>query len=131
LTTRTQSVGPPYWSPEGTRFAYVEGETDQGNSVVRVRWLAGRREAGIGVSNPLTLMLTWSPDGKALIAMASDPDRGSTLIPLLDGPGSQINLPIIFDLSANLGPLQWSPFNPAIPAAPPSVGGTALDGPRA
>ncbi|MEA2527327.1 MAG: TolB protein [Thermomicrobiales bacterium] len=127
LTPRTQTVGPPYWSPEGTRFAYVEGNTDQGNSVVRVRWLAGRREAGIGVSHPITTMLTWSPDGKALIAMASRPEQGSTLIPLPDGTGSQVNLPITFDLDPNLGPLQWSPFNPAHPPAPPSYGGTALD----
>ncbi|HKG24223.1 MAG TPA: hypothetical protein VKB09_01175 [Thermomicrobiales bacterium] len=127
LTPRTQTVGPPYWSPDGTRFAYVEGATDQGNSVVRVRWLAGRREAGIGVSDPITLMLTWATDGKALIAMASDPDQGSTLIPLPDGPGSQVALPIAFDLDDNLGPLQWSPVNPARQTSSPSYGGTALD----
>ncbi|MEA2582278.1 MAG: hypothetical protein QOF33_363, partial [Thermomicrobiales bacterium] len=38
-----------------------------------------------------------------------------------------VNLPITFDLDPNLGPLQWSPFNPAHPPAPPSYGGTALD----
>ncbi|HEY7030105.1 MAG TPA: hypothetical protein VH482_02195 [Thermomicrobiales bacterium] len=127
LTPRTQTVGPPYWSPDGTRFAYVEGGTDQGNAVVRIRWLTGRREAGIGVSQPLTLMLTWAPDGNALIALANDPAQGSALIPLPDGPGPQVNLPIVYDIATNLGPLQWSPFNTAPTHGPPSYDGTALD----
>ena len=127
LTPRTQTVGPPFWSPDGTRFAYVEGNTETGNSVVRVRWLAGRREAGIGVSHPITVYLTWAPDGKGLIAMASDPIQASTLIPLPDGPGSQLDLPITYDLEPNYGFLQWGPFNPVPQSSPPSYGGTALD----
>src|SRR5262249_5453015 len=127
LTTRTQTVGPPYWSPDGTRFAYVEGGSDQGNAVVRIRWLTGRGEAAIGVTHPLTQMLTWAPDGNALIALALDPAQGSALIPLSDGPDSQVNLPIVYDIATTLGPLQWSPSNPARPPAPPSYDGTALD----
>jgi Tol biopolymer transport system component len=127
LTPPSQTVGPPYWSPDGTRFAYVEGGTDQGNAVVRVRLLTGRGEAGIGVAHPLTQMLTWAPDGTALIALALDPVQGSALIPLADGPGSQVDLPIVYDIAANLGPLQWSAFNPARPPIPPSYDGTALD----
>ena len=128
LTPRTQTVGPPYWSPDGTRFAYVEGNTDQGNAVVRVRWLTGRREAGIGITRPTTDMITWSPDGTALIVMARDPALGSPLIPLLDGPGSQINLPIAFDLQPHLGPLQWSAFTTAPPRQSPCAGDPTATG---
>jgi Tol biopolymer transport system component len=127
LTARTQSVGPPFWSPDGTRFAYVEGNNATDNSVVRIRWLAGRREAGIGVSHPIASFLTWATDGKALIAPASDPSRPSTLIPLPDGPGSQLDLPILYDLAPNYGLLQWSPFNPSPQPSSPSYTGTALD----
>jgi Tol biopolymer transport system component len=127
LTPRTQNVGPPFWSPDGTRFAYVEGNPERGNSVVRVRWIGGKREAGIGITQSISLMLTWSVDGQALIALASDPSQGSALIPLIDGPGSQVNLPIIFDMAPNLGPLQWSPVITDNQSTLPSYGGTSLD----
>lgn len=127
LTPRTQNVGPPYWSPDGTRFAYVEGNPERGNSVVRVRWIGGKREAGIGITQSISLMLTWSVDGQALIALAADPSQGSALIPLIDGPGPQANLPIIFDMMPNLGPLQWSPFIATKTTTLPSYGGTSLD----
>jgi tetratricopeptide (TPR) repeat protein len=122
MTPRTQTVGPPYWSPDGTRFAYVEGNTEQGNALLRVRWLTGRREAGIGIARPTTDMITWSPDGTALIVMARDPALGSTLVPLGDGPSAQVNLPIAFDLQPSLGPLQWSAFTMSAPPQSPCAG---------
>jgi len=127
LTPRTQNVGPPYWAPDGTRFAYVEGNPERGNSVVKVRWIGGKREAGIGITQSISLMLTWAVDGQALIALASDPSQGSALIPLIDGPGAQVNLPVIFDMMPNLGPLQWSPVIATNESTLPSYGGTSLD----
>lgn len=117
-----QPVSAPVWAPDGSRYAFVEG-----TSVVHIR-SRGLGEIWINVANPISTFLTWSPDGSALIAAASDPKQPSTLIPLNDGPGDQIPLPLIYDTDyPSMGPPQWSPLHPMSPPGAPTIAGTALD----
>jgi hypothetical protein len=121
----TQHVSAPVWSPDGSRFAFVEGET-----LVRVR-SRGIAEARITVEHRLSGFLTWSPDGSDLIAGPADPTHASTLIPL-DGQrgaaGPQAALPLRYDAAGpEAGPPVWSPTHPMPVAGEPSVAGTALD----
>jgi dipeptidyl aminopeptidase/acylaminoacyl peptidase len=119
-----QKVMPPVWSPDGSRFAYVEGE---GESVIRVR-TRGRGEAWINVPGPLFGLLTWSPDGSALLAASFNPKQPSYLIPLDDGLGQEEPVLLVYDVvQPNVGPPVWSPLRPAPVAGPPSVGGSAHD----
>lgn len=122
VTSPSQTVGWPYWAPDGSRFAYVEGQ-----SIVHVR-SRGHGEAWINVPRSIGNILTWSPDGTALLAMADTPMQASILIPLANGPGTQTDVPIQYDLAwPNAGPLQWSPFTPVTVPGAPSIGGTGLD----
>ncbi len=123
LTQRSPDVGPPFWAPDGSRFAFIEGD-----SVVRIRWLPGRREAAIGVARPV-VMLTWAPDGQALLVVPVDVHQPATIIPLPDGPGTQADVLIPFDFAISGAGPQWSPVNPLEPLPPPTIGGTALDPP--
>lgn len=121
----TQQVSTPVWSPDGSRFAFVEGET-----LVRVR-SRGLAEAWINVEHRLSGFLTWSPDGSALIASAADPTDASALIPL-DAErgiaGTQAALPLRYDAAGPYaGPPAWSPTHPLPVAGEPTVSGTALD----
>jgi Tol biopolymer transport system component len=124
LTQRSQDVGPPFWAPDGSRFAFIEGD-----SVVRIRWLPGRREAAIGVARPV-VTLTWAPDGEALLVVPANAHQPATMIPLPDGPGTQTDVLLPFDFAISGAGPQWSPVNPIEPGRPPTVGGTALDPPR-
>ena len=119
----TQAVAPPVWSPDGSRFAFVEGET-----FVRVRETWGRGESWISLDYPVMGFLTWSPDGSSLVAPATDPKQPSFLIPLGGGLGQEEPVLLHYDVVLpNAGPPVWSPGRPAPVAAPPSVGGTAYD----
>ncbi len=111
-----QVIGLPVWSPDGSRFAFVEGQTS-----VRVR-TKGLGEAWINVPTALSGYLTWSPDGTALLVAAANPRQPSYLIPLVEGRGPRVDVVIPYDLeSPAAGPPQWGP--PRLPAiAAPSVG---------
>ena len=122
ITVGPQTVSAPVWSPDGARYAYVEGAT-----VVRVR-SEGRGEAWINVADELSGELTWSPDGSAVLAAALDPRQSSVVIPLADGPGAQEPLQIEFDADRPfVGPPQWAPLHPAPAPQPPTIAGTGLD----
>ncbi len=113
-----QVIGLPVWSPDGTRFAYVEGQT-----VIRVR-TQGLGEAWINVPNALSGYLTWSPDGTALIAAAAEPRQPSYLIPLDEGVSPRVDVVIPYDLDGPAaGPPQWGP-----PRLPTNAAPSARDG---
>ena len=122
ITHGEQPVSAPVWSPDGSRYAFVEG-----TSVVHVR-SHGLGEIWINVANPISTFVTWSPDGSALLAAARDPAQSSTLIPLDDGPGDQVLVPLHYDTDyPSMGPPQWSPLHPLSPPGAPAIDGTARD----
>jgi Tol biopolymer transport system component len=122
VASGTQSIFAPVWSPDGSRFAFVEG-----SSVVRVR-AQGRGETWINVAHPISSFVSWSPDGTALLAAAVDPKQPSILLPLDEGPGAQIPVQIRYDVDyPSMGPPEWSPIHLDLPPGPPSVAGTARD----
>jgi Tol biopolymer transport system component len=119
---QSQSVGLPYWSPDGRAFAFLEGD-----QVIRIHWVESG-EAWVNVSRPVASILTWAPDGAALIAIASDPRQPSSLIPLDNGPGPVTDLHLTFDLASPwIGPPQWAPVKLLEPPGPPTTSGTGLD----
>ncbi|MDP9470562.1 MAG: hypothetical protein M3Q71_07830 [Chloroflexota bacterium] len=111
-----QVIGLPVWSPDGSRFAFVEGQT-----AIRVR-KKGLGEAWINVPSVLSGYLTWSPDGTMLLAATADPWQPSYLIPMEEGLGTRVDVVIPYDLDPPAaGPPQWGALRlPAI--ATPSVG---------
>ncbi|MGH2532179.1 MAG: hypothetical protein ACRDJW_07700 [Thermomicrobiales bacterium] len=119
----TRDLGLPYWSPDGRAFAFTEGD-----QTVRIHWLTDDEDAVV-VSRTVASIVTWSPDGGALILVANDPKQASFLVPL-DGDtlGATTEISLHFDLANPwLGPPQWSPVDPADLPGPPSVSGTGLD----
>jgi hypothetical protein len=104
LTASTQTPGRPSWAPDGGRFVFVDG-----NSVVRVRWPAGLREASIGAPREIREELSWAPGGGAIVLSPADPTEPASIVPMPDGPGTLTDLPVIFDGQwPNVG-LQWGP----------------------
>ncbi len=113
----------PAWSPDGTSFAYVENGIQ-----VRIRTL-GTGEIWIDAPGPLAGHLTWSPDGRALLAASADTWTPSTIIDVV-GKSTDEVFPRDHDsvqLSGMAAPPQWSPINPSPPPASPTISGTALD----
>lgn len=118
-----EPLGPPFWSPDGDRFAYT-----QGPSVLRI----GDGDGGQALSADTDLSgdLTWSPDGGAIIALALDLAQPALLFEL-DGAGEPRSLPLDFDADRPFyAPPQWAPAAPAPPPQPPTLGGTGLDAAR-
>jgi Tol biopolymer transport system component len=125
INVDSQVVWLPVWSPDGSRIAYVEGDT-----VIRVRSSRGRGETWINVPSPVIGFLSWSPDGTVLLAAASTPKQPSFLIPLPRGGGlgDEEALPLVYDVvGPNAGPPAWSPTRSVEVARPPSIEGTAFD----
>jgi len=122
LNASERQVSPPVWSPEGERFAYVEGQT-----AIKIG-SPGRAPASFTVDSPAAGYLSWAPDGGTLFVAAAEPTTDSTLISLDGAVGDQTALLIPYDLSAQYGgPPQWSPTHRLAPPSPPTVSGTALD----
>lgn len=108
----------PAWSPDGTRFAFVEGRS---TVVVQPVGGAARRYA---VDPALAGGVAWSPDGLALLAFGLDGEAPSVLVPLDGAPPTAVLLRYDGDWPT------WSPVNPVDPPIAPSVGGTARDAAR-
>ncbi len=120
---RDTDAAMPVWSPDGTRFAYVESSVR-----VRIRTLGGE-EIWIDAPGPLAGHLTWSPDGGALLAASSNAWTPSTIINVAEKRADQA-FPLDHDSvqpSGVAAPPQWSPANPSPPPAAPTISGTALD----
>jgi Tol biopolymer transport system component len=116
-------VSGAVWSPDGSRYAYV----DLDRAIVRVG-TPGKPEGWVRLLHPTSDVLTWSPDGRALLAASPDPWAPSLLLRLdgLGPPQAPVELAFTTDWAA-AAPPQWSPRNPTPPAAAPTTGGTAHD----
>lgn len=120
-TTTPQPVAP-IWSPDGTRFAFADGE------LLLQIYEEGVPAQSVTASSSLSGEITWSPDGNALIAAAMDPSEPSTMVSIADGSATVTPLHLAFDFDGPFfGPPQWGPVHPAPPPAPPTVAGTGLD----
>ena len=111
----------PAWAPDGERFAYVSG---MNTLVIQER---GGQETRVEARSYLSGALSWSPDGRALLAVAADPDQPSAIVELGDDGPSLSDLPVTYDADWPTGTPQWSPPIPARLPAAESIGGTALD----
>ena len=115
ITKRSQIVSYPIWSPDGSHYAFAEG-----NHTIQIRSIDGAI-TWINVPRDISPFLTWSPDSSTLIAPALSPGQASLIIPYLAG-GDPIDLPLIFDYSNQLaGPPQWSAATPLLPEPMPSL----------
>lgn len=117
-----EMVMPPVWSPDGSRFAFVEGA-----NVVYVGRPDSRGETILNIRDPVSGDLAWSPDGSTLLAAAADPSEPSYFVQLGPNLGQQEPFPLVYDPLPYTGPPQWSPMHPAPIPGPATVGGTAWD----
>ncbi|CAN5673036.1 hypothetical protein BH23CHL4_BH23CHL4_00130 [soil metagenome] len=108
LTSRTETTGIPHWSPDGQKYAVVLGDT-----MIRIRWLPGKRESSLSINQAIGGHITWSPDGNALIAVSSDSSQPSVLVPVPDGAAGQISFPVAYDGNWPNAGLQWGPATAA------------------
>jgi Tol biopolymer transport system component len=116
-------VSGAVWSPDGERYAYLEWE----RAILYVG-TPGRPAGWIRLDYPISDVLTWAPDGRALLAVSHDAWTPSLMIHF-DGPiTTQTPVEIAFndDYYASAPP-QWSARNPSPPAVSPTTGGTAHD----
>ena len=126
IVTGGERVTMPVWSPTGDRLAYVAGEE---TLVVREVNGGSRR---LDLATTISRFLAWSPDGRALVAVAESPADPSFLVPL-DDPDAVPPIaptPIRLDHDSdrrNAGAPQWSPVHPAEVPGRPTVEGTGLD----
>jgi TolB protein len=121
LTNRSQAVSYPFWSPDGSRFAFTEG-----NNIVQVRGIDGAVTM-INVPRDAAPFLSWSPDGNLLVVPANNPGMASMIVPVVGG-GAAADLSLTYDYSAELaGPPQWAPRTTQEAAPTGLISGTALD----
>jgi len=115
-------VTSPAWSPDGSRFAFVEERT-----TLRVVGLDGV-ELTLPMADELAGELTWSVTGEALLAPALDSNQPTLLVSFAGATPVVTPLAVEFDDSQPFyGTPQWGPVSPAPAAAPPSFDGTGLD----
>ncbi len=122
IYTGPQPVMAPVWSPDGSRYAFTEGE-----SIVHVRPVQGDGGTILNVRRGVSGDLSWSPDGRALLAAAANPAEASSIIELGRNLGQQTPFAVAYDPLPYTGPPQWSPVLPAHSDTPETVGGTARD----
>jgi Tol biopolymer transport system component len=122
LNPRLAKVSMPVWSPDGRRFAYVEGEL-----TIRVHEPDGREAGWTKLDEPVIGTLTWSPGGDALLA-AGGPGQVCYLIPLGEDFGQERPVTLGLDVDGRQsGPPQWSPVNPVAAPDAATTAGTAHD----
>ncbi|MGI8477054.1 MAG: hypothetical protein ACR2OO_11865, partial [Thermomicrobiales bacterium] len=75
VSSRAQSVSYPVWSPDGARYAFLEG--------VKVVQVHGVDVSRTWVSTPRAAApyLTWAPDGTAIVIPANTANGAAMLIP--------------------------------------------------
>ena len=116
-------VSGAVWSPDGERYAYVELD----RAILHVG-TPGRPAGWIRLRHPTSDILTWSPDGQAILAVSRDAWTPSLVI-RFDGPLTT-QTSVALDFTADFyaaAPPQWSPRNPTQPPTAPTTGGTAHD----
>jgi Tol biopolymer transport system component len=102
------SLGAPVWSPDGDRFAFADGE----RSVVVID---GARQEHIEAPRQLSQEISWSPDGRRILASALIGDEPSLLVDLASSPPRAEDVPLRYDAeSPYFGPPQWAPLSRSI-----------------
>ena len=121
-TSRARMVSRPIWSPNGERFAYVDGDSD-----IVIDGIDGSTRT-IPLSAPVSTLLSWSPDGESLIAPSSRPQMGAPIVPVGSAEHVGFLFPIRWDYSGDLvGTPRWGDGRPAAVPIAPTMDGTALD----
>jgi Tol biopolymer transport system component len=110
ITNQAQTLGMPFWAPDGSGFAFTEGD-----NVVRVRRF-GQGDRWINLNKSVSSVISWSLDSMSIIVVTSDSREPSYLVSLAGKTADVDPFPLKFDLASPLvGPPQWSPQNPASP----------------
>ena len=120
LATSAIMTGYPVWSPDGSMAAAV-----QDDRVVRL-WSEGG-EAWVRLPTNLDAVLSWAPDGSALVVPPKSVQDATHIVHVGAELGRIDTIRVMFDNSySSGGPPQWSPRTQPLPDEPlPS--GTALD----
>jgi hypothetical protein len=122
IDTSAWRIGVPVWSPDGSRFAFVDGD-----NTVTV-WERGM-ESWIDLPTDISTQLSWSPSGDALFAPGSSRVEPSYRLQIDEPFGAQEPLTIVFDAgNGPNGPPLWTPRQPVIPPAS-AAAGAGLDRP--
>jgi TolB protein len=110
----------PYWSPDGSMVAVV-----QDDRVVRI-W-SDEGDSWVRLPTNVDSVLSWSPDGSAILAPPKNNQDATHLIHVGEELGRIDTIRVMFDNSySSGGPPQWGPrTRPVADEAIPS--GTALD----
>ena len=117
-------VSHAVWSPDGSRFAYVE----EGEILHLGLWQGGvLRQGWVRLESPSSSTITWSPDGSALLLVAPDGWTPSLLLRFTEDGVVQKQVTIEFRMDyAETAPPQWTARNETV-ALPVASGGTAMD----
>ncbi|MGI8476269.1 MAG: TolB family protein [Thermomicrobiales bacterium] len=120
VPTAAWRTGTPVWSPDGSRFAWRDGD---GRVTV---WTDGAEE-WVTVPTDVGAQISWAQDGRSLLAPAATNVEPSYVIPFAERFGGRRQVAIPFDTgNGPFGPPQWSPRNPERRARP-TISGTGLD----
>jgi Tol biopolymer transport system component len=124
IHTNRAIVTQAVWSPDGSRFAYVE----EGALLHIGFWQAGvLRQGWVTLDSPTSSTLTWSPDGSAILLAAPDGWTPSLLLRFTPERVVQKQIIIEFRMDyAESAPPQWTARNEPV-AVPNQSGGTAFD----
>lgn len=110
----------PYWAPDGSMFALA-----QDDRVVRI-W-SDEGESWVRLPTNIDSVLSWSPDGSAILAPPKNIQDPTHVIHVGEGLGRIDTIRVVFDNSySSGGPPQWSARTPPV-ADEPLPSGTALD----
>lgn len=94
-------VTMPVWSPDGSRYAFVEG-----SRLLRIG--GGPGEIWVYLPSSVSRYITWSPDGSAIVAVANEVFQPSYLVPLDDLRGLT-RLSVAYETGGVVGgPPQWA-----------------------